>query len=856
MAPSKRTPTLAEIALVPLKSCLVNLPPPLVSLLVNANTPAQNVIVELQHRGPSTSTPNSGKNAQPVQKTAHVGWTGMPSKRRLAPVVTRDGINGTRGQPKDQDVAVIEIDSTFGRVLGLADGQKVGVLLHLDPPIAHTVNIEPLTPADWEIIELHANFLELNLLSQIRALPNPAYTPSTDQAEHTHPLTLHLSPTSTANITITSLTPQAPSTSPFAKISPDAEVIVAPKVRPKTGRSSQSGNRSTASTGRRSQSGRSTSSAQRPRSSHSESSSRGAVFLRAVDRKAALHWFDSDVDGEKNEGLKLWVDREILTKNELRESAWACVSIVRPAALQAPVDPQQQAQQKELVSPEAGNISRKLVVRLLPWDESPDSEHVALSSLLCSALEFDGLVGGIVRIEAAPPPMQKPAVKSLKIFPFGTDSSKKKDGFRFGGDSASARDAFVERLKMVYGSTGSENGILSGPITDGMVLPKLDDQMRTLDFDGGMIKFDPPLNGNAPDTKLAYGWILGSEGKIAIEMQAAIPKPPDSTFQPIPDDEIIPIEAPKLVGIEPVIDNCMSNLTRSSSILLTGGLGSGKTSLAYLLAQQLREDYLYNVTYFPCRKLLTDETRVSSIKETLRRLFLSAAWCARLGGNSVVILDDMDKLCPVETELQVGGENGRSRQVSEIVCSTVREFCSASSPVVLLATAQAKESLNNVVVGGHVVREIISLKAPNKDGRRKVLEQLTKEDKASASLQAGMNGHARNPSSSSQDSWLNPSNPASRPGSSSDSDGFVLSRDLDFLELSGKTDGYMPGDLVLLVSRARNEALISAVQDTTSSSTAITLGTKDFDRALKGFTPASLRNVTLTSSSTTFSAIG
>ena len=27
---------------------------------------------------------------------------------------------------------------------------QVVVLLHLDPPLAHTVHIEPLTPADWE----------------------------------------------------------------------------------------------------------------------------------------------------------------------------------------------------------------------------------------------------------------------------------------------------------------------------------------------------------------------------------------------------------------------------------------------------------------------------------------------------------------------------------------------------------------------------------------------------------------------------------------------------------------------------------------------------------------------------------
>lgn len=118
-----------------------------------------------------------------------------------------------------------------------------------------------------------------------------------------------------------------------------------------------------------------------------------------------------------------------------------------------------------------------------------------------------------------------------------------------------------------------------------------------------------------------------------------------------------------------------------------------------------------------------------------------------------------------------------------------------------------------------------------------------------------MNGHARTTSQSTEESWLDPSNPDSRPGSA-EADGFVLSRDVDFLDLAGKTDGYMPGDLVLLVSRARNEALIRSVQDASASSKAISLGTKDFESALKGFTPASLRNVTLTSSTTTFSSIG
>lgn len=48
----------------------------------------------------------------------------MPSKRKLAPVIGRDGINSSSS--REQEVSVVEVDSTFGRVLGLTAGQKVG----------------------------------------------------------------------------------------------------------------------------------------------------------------------------------------------------------------------------------------------------------------------------------------------------------------------------------------------------------------------------------------------------------------------------------------------------------------------------------------------------------------------------------------------------------------------------------------------------------------------------------------------------------------------------------------------------------------------------------------------------------
>lgn len=742
--------------------------------------------------------------------------------------------------------------------------QQVGLAVHLDPPISSTVNIEPLTPEDWEIIELHANFLELNLLSQIRALPNPLAGP------RAHPLTLHLSPTSTANISITSLTPAPPASSPFAKIAPDAEVIVAPKVRPRPRQSS--GNRSTGS--RKSSGGRSSTSTVRA----ARSEVRPCLYLRGVDRAIARDWFDDDVDVERDDGLRVWVDRAVLAKGALRGAVWAAVSVVRPPGLLPPVDPQQQQQQREREG-EAGKLTRRIVAKIMPWEDGPDGQHAALSSLLCAALGAEGIVGGIVRVEAAPPQLHR-TVKTIKVFPFisaTADDPKRKDGLKFGGETSAFKESLLESIRQTYGSPG-DLGFLSGPLTDGMLLPRLDNSQLAgpvVDFEGGMIRFDPPLN-KSPDSPDVFGWILGSENKVRLDVQPEIPRP-DS----IPGEgDSIPVEVPELVAIDAVIDACMSNLMRFSSILLTGGLGSGKTSLVQLLAHTLRCEHFFHASYLSCRKLVTDEARIPTIKENITRLFLTASWCARLGGRALVILDDLDKLCPVETELQVGGENGRSRQISEIVCATAREFCTAGSNVVLLATAQAKESLNNVVVGGHVVREILSLKAPDKEGRRKVLEKLTADDRSivaaqpngaassSSSSSSNNRGPLRPASSSSSthnnnddDSWLDPSNPASREPSTA-GDGFVLARDLDFLDLAGKTDGYMPGDLELLVSRARNEALIRTIQESPDDAggdgadAVISLGARDFDRALRGFTPASLRNVTLTQSSTTFSSIG
>ncbi|KHN96341.1 ATPase, AAA-type, core [Metarhizium album ARSEF 1941] len=839
MAPRKNAQsTTAELSLVHLKNCLVNLPPSLVSLLLDLNTPVQNVIVELAYKPASSSSSSGGQPPSP--QSIFVGWTGMPSRRRAAPLVTRDGISGSRGS-RDQEIQVVEIDATLANTLDLHDGQKVTATVHVDPPVAHTISIEPLTPEDWEMIELHATFLELNLQSQIRALPNPEY----NSGRTTHPLTLHLSPTSTASIKVVSLDPAPPVDLAFVKLSPNAEVIVAPKVRAKTSQASGD-HRSVASTSKSRRSGGST---MRRRSAREES--KPAAFFRAVERSACQEWFD---DGLLSPDISIWVDRDHLLSSSFRGVAYVVVDVIKPAGLQKP-------QAEDGTALPVSIVSSKVVARLKPWDDPPDGQTAALSSPLCAVLGCPGIVGGVVKIQAAPPPLPKGAVQSVKVFPFAT-GSKTNEGLKFGSDSKAEKEESAKRFRHMYSGASNAEGLLQGPITDGMVVGVYSELEAPQGWQGGFIRFEYAAEYAAQEPgKDATYWAAGLDEKTQIEFHQPQARPPWIAHTDVFD--LLPKNGSLLVGIDSLLENVQKQLSHLSSVLLTGGMGSGKTSVAKHMAEKLRQELLFHSIYFSCRKLVNDETRISTIKETLTRIFMSASWGARLGGRAVVVLDDLDKLCPVETELQVGNDNGRSRQVSETIRSIVRQFCTRDGGIVLLATAAGKDSLNNVVVSGHVIREIVELKAPDREARRRVMEYIARQGSMADKDPDGSDSNLSRPPTSDggtmgddTEAWLHGSDAEKRPKPKSA--GFVIDSDLDFLDVAGLTDGYMPGDLSVLVARARNEAVIRCIAESPPDATdgAVRLSRVDFDRALKGFTPAPLRNVALQSSKTTFESIG
>ena len=589
--------------------------------------------------------------------------------------------------------------------------------------------------------------------------------------------------------------------------------------------------------------------------SHRGNTGPSAVFLRGVDRSLCAHLFDEEGMGEDcDRNLKVWVDRDLLAHKALKGLDYVCVSVVRPGGIEPPLDPQQQQKGKDMESSESGKPTSRIVAKLLAWEYAPDSRHAALSSTLCLALNSESLVGGLVRIEAAPPPMPRTVIENVKIFPISNKDGDI-DGIRFGGQSKADREGAAGKIRAYYaGSNRDEKGLLDGPLTNGLVLPKVSQDKEVEGWEGGLLLWDAPSQDATDSTKAAVTWSMGSDLKGAIEVQQEIPSPFSTVKSTAFYADPLPIDLPSIIGMDSLINQLTTHLSHCSSVLLTGGLGSGKSSLALLVGNRLRAFDLFHDSYFPCRKLMTDETRISAVKETFSRLFMAASWGTRLGGRALVILDDLDRLCPAETELQTS-DNGRSRQISEIICSLVRQYCSFDSHVVILATSQAKEALNNGIVGGNVGSAIVALKVPDKNMRRQMLQALIGQARDRRPSVNNTNGHSRHSSQEMDAAWMSRS---PRSEAADQSENFQLDHSLDFLDIAGQTDGYMPGDLLLLVSRAKNEALIRSVK--TASDTAeepnIVLHKVDFENALKGFTPASLRNVTLQSSRTTFDSIG
>ncbi|XP_036285331.1 peroxisome biogenesis factor 1 isoform X4 [Pipistrellus kuhlii] len=199
-----------------------------------------------------------------------------------------------------------------------------------------------------------------------------------------------------------------------------------------------------------------------------------------------------------------------------------------------------------------------------------------------------------------------------------------------------------------------------------------------------------------------------------------------------------------------------------------------------------------------------DGKRLESIQKTLEAAFSEAAWRQ----PSVVLLDDLDLIVglPAAPEQERGPEMVQSQRLAHALNNILKEFISMGSLVALIATSQSQHSLHPTLVspqGIHIFQCVQHIQPPDQEQRCEILHNVIKNKLAC------------------------------------DINKFT---DLDLHRIAKETEGFVARDFTVLVDRAIHSHLS---HQSVSTREELLLTTLDFRKALRGFIPASLRNVNL-----------
>lgn len=733
-----------NIAFAPLRSALVNLPGSAATAIFNSNIPAQNVVLELVW--------DKG-GIKGGESHAFVGWTGMSSRK----VKSGDSL--------------IEIDPSFALQLGIAPDQKVTVKIQANTPRAHTVHLEPLTSSDWEIVEIHAQFLEHWMINQVRAIST------------LHPITVYPSQTSIASLKVIKIEPE-PENGPFpyAQLSPDSEVIIAPKVRKK--QTKDKSRKTPSTTGKK--------------KSDSKSGSNQGAILRGVPLPHRSFGTVGSAQGNEEGDAEPKLDMTVYADPDavlypLRGAEYVTVSVIQPSSISSnqnaggPTPPASGGNADGSSPQQELTPATSVVARLAPYMESPEG-HVGLSAGVSCALKIVGTVGPMIRLEPAPKPTKN--VKEVVVHPYTTSTTPNSLKFnekKENGEQEGAKNGKVQELLESAGFFASSN-----PITTFMQIPALDDILPQ----GALVELNDADAGSG-------SWIKG--GNISIKVGSDVLRP-ESTIPPTLQDlynSSANRPRRKVVGIDKQLQEIEKAVCGSTSgTLIYGTRGAGKTVVAREIEQALQENCIHPI-WFSCGA--HGEKQLQYLKETVRKLFLEAAWYA----PSVVIFDDIEKLIPAEVEHR---DSTKSVQLAEIF-NTLAKSIMQSRPVSVIATAPTKESIHGSLITSHLFEETFHLKSPDKDIREVILREAVQ------------------------------------------SLGLTTDEDFDLLEVAGSTEGYQPSDLWTLVERANHQSILRSIENSTKQDQR-KVDQSHFDAAMEDFVPSSLRGVKLQKSGASWDDIG
>uniref|UniRef100_A0A670ZM37 Peroxisomal biosis factor 1 n=1 Tax=Pseudonaja textilis TaxID=8673 RepID=A0A670ZM37_PSETE len=230
--------------------------------------------------------------------------------------------------------------------------------------------------------------------------------------------------------------------------------------------------------------------------------------------------------------------------------------------------------------------------------------------------------------------------------------------------------------------------------------------------------------------------------------------------------------------------------------------GSGKSTLAKAICKEAFDKFDTHLEVIDCKALRGK--RLESVQKKLEEAFLEAAWRQ----PSIVLLDDLDHIMgvPLAPEHENSPKAVQSTCLARVLKEMIKEVTSMHSLVAHIATSLSEQSLHSSIIstqGIHLFQCFQHIQVPTQGQRYEILESIIKNKFD-----------------------------------------FSLGRfcDLDLHQIAKETEGFVARDFTVLIDRAIHSCIL---RRGTCKKEDLVLSNLDFQKAIQGFTPISLRNINL-----------
>ena len=773
-----------------LNSCLISLPSSFIyPILDSTNLLVQNIILKL-------SDARTGKHI------VTVGWNGNTCNVQGA----------------------IEIDQHYADILKIGENSMVNVeidLSHANSPrsIAATIEIEPLTTADWELTEIYAQLIENNFLSQVRCV-------STNQT-----LLVHANPSSSTSAGITFKVKTIKTASKeviFATIGNDTELHIIPKPHNHTPAQSIAqphlGN------------GRTESKSQKKRSVSSKTATPKASNV--IRRAVVL---------EKVKGVTIFnPGKEI---DALKHSEYVRISTIEGPGTEARA---KRTSHKEVEMGLNQDTFGKAIIAKYS-QETLDAFHnpqilgstLFISQALAISLGLEGTCGELICVEPyGRKDIRLDLRKCLLTIEKLTTTSETSLNLNQDNRAELKNGSIPEKRLKEY-----ENGKVElktikqlllnqygrkAPLTDGTKLPIVEGIFP----EGAILRVSGPITKSSSTTGVLNWTVLDigdyeedievGEQEILtamnIELGSKLLVPRSRVQKVLRHDDV------DVYGQEKKINQIEESLRDGVPTFLYGKSGSGKTTICKYLARQFH-DTAYYTKLVDFDKVgnandkggkngedgdIEENVQGSGLAEsksesenTNKSKFISA-YLDKIAREcvwrspSLLILDNIDKVLGKDVE---HGESGDSSQLTEILVKKLDHHIK-NGKIALLITGQSRDTVNQLIFQRHLVDEEIGLEAPNKHQLAEILNKMILKK-----FSKYYDKHIVN----------------------------------QLVDITSELEGYLPLDVEILLDRAFHNMVTEDDEK---------LSVSHFMAAIDGYTPTSLRGVKLQKSTTNWSDIG